>query len=656
VGTIAELFALAWKHHQAGDLFQAELLYRHVVQADPRHADAWCFLGAACQAQGKLAEAEANFRRAVQLTPCHPSAQNCLGIMLAQQGKLDEAATCFIQLIDCQTNDADAHNNLGLVRAQQGRHEEAVASFQRALALQPNFPAARENLAMALQRYQSGGEPAPGRASPGDRAVGEEAKALSRQGVELARAGRFDAAKTCFEQGLRLQPDNVDLHNNLGSLLANQRLFDEAIAQYQEAVRIYPGFSEGHYNLGIVLAKQGRRQEAQAAYREALRLCPDHLDAQNNLGNLHKEMGEFPQALACYEKALRCAPEHPGTRFNRALALLVQGDFDRGLPEYEWRWRTDEFPPCAFRQPRWDGSTLTPPIQPPANASKEAGRTILLHAEQGLGDTIQFIRYAPLVRQRVGRVIVQCQAPLVRLLSTVRGIDKVVGRGSPLTGFDLQAPLASLPGLFHTTPATIPAAVPYVHAETQLADCWRRHLATMPGVKVGIAWQGSPTFRDDRLRSIPLAKFEPLTKVAGVQLINLQKGPGTEQLRCVAGRFPVVDFGDRMDEAHGAFMDTAAIMKSLDLVITSDSAVAHLAGALAVPVWVALPLAPDWRWLLHRTDSPWYPTMRLFRQRQLGDWDEVFRRIVEELKAQLQVTRSSLSKPTPDKAQPATQN
>jgi hypothetical protein len=297
---------------------------------------------------------------------------------------------------------------------------------------------------------------------------------------------------------------------------------------------------------------------------------------------------------------------------------LLTGDFERGWAEYQWRWKAEQCQWRDFSQPLWDGRPLE-------------GRTILLHAEQGLGDTIQFVRYAALVKQRGGGVVVECPTPLLSLLASCERIDRLMGRGDELPAFDLQAPLLSLPGIFHTSLDTIPADGPYLFADPGLVGRWRQELGGIAGFKIGIAWQGNPKNPDDRNRSIPLSDFEPLAGCSAVRLLSLQKEAGTEQLQKVAGRFPVIDLGSRLDEAAGAFMDTAAVMMNLDLVVTSDTAIAHLAGALGVPVWVAISFVPDWRWLLDRSDSPWYPTMRLFRQTRLGDWAGVF----EEIKAAL---------------------
>jgi hypothetical protein len=346
-------------------------------------------------------------------------------------------------------------------------------------------------------------------------------------------------------------------------------------------------------------------------------LKPDYAVAYNNLGLTQVEYGDREAAARSYEEALRLKPDYADAHLNRALLWLLLGDFERGWPEYEWRWRCRGFPKPAFRQPAWDGS----PLQ---------GRTILLHAEQTLGDTLQFIRYAPLVRQRGGKGLLVVPPPLLSLLARCPGVDGLAAQGSPLPDFDIHAPLLSLPGLFRTTLATIPAEVPYLAADPQLVERWRREEDRLTGAfRVGLVWQGPSKHQWDRQRSLPLERFEPLARLPGVRLFRLQPGPGAEQLRSIGERFPVIDLGSRLDPA--SFEDMAAVMASLDLIISVDSDLAHLAGALGRPVWLLLPFAPDWRWLLGREDSPWYPTMRLFRQKEPGNWDGVVDAVVGDL-------------------------
>ena len=334
--------------------------------------------------------------------------------------------------------------------------------------------------------------------------------------------------------------------------------------------------------------------------------------------------GDFEAGWQDYERVLQINPGNEAMLWSRSLLRLSQGDFARGWQEFEYRWTQPGFVPRRPDRPRWDGSSLE-------------GKTIFLHAEQGLGDTIQFIRYLPMVKQRGGTVLFECQPALVRLCTDIAGVDQWVAPGAEVPPFDVQAPLLSLPGIFGTTLANIPAAVPYLRADPDLVEYWSKELTPLQGVKVGIVWQGSPKHKADRYRSVPLKHLESLAEVKGVKLVSLQKGPGTEQLQ---GRFPVLDLSERLDLA-GAFLDTAAIMMNLDLVITVDSAIAHLTGALGVPVWVILPLFSDWRRLREREDSPWYPTMRLFRQKRLGDWDEVLERIAAEVRGLVEARFSS---------------
>jgi Tetratricopeptide repeat len=388
-------------------------------------------------------------------------------------------------------------------------------------------------------------------------------------------------------------------------------------------LNLQPHFPQACNNLGIAHKRQDKLDEAAQWYERALRQRQDYSEAWTNLGNVRREQAHFDEALDCHDRALACDPNSAEAHFNRAQLLLLEADFARGWPEYEWRWRTPAFPRLTFTQPRWDGTDL-------------GGRTILLHAEQGLGDTLQFVRYVPLVKARGGRVILQCQRPLLRVLAGLDDVDLLVPQGAPLPPFDVRAPLLSLPGIFGTSLETVPNVVPYLQADSNHVERWRRELASLDGFKIGIAWQGNPKTAGDKKRSILLSALAPLAQLPGVRLISLQKGPGVDQLGAMARRFPVLDLGTSLDETSGPFMDTAAVMKNLDLVITSDTAVPHLAGALGVPVWVALPKVPDWRWLLQREDSPWYPTMRLFRQRSIGNWHEVF----EGLSSALQTTIS----------------
>jgi Tfp pilus assembly protein PilF len=430
--------------------------------------------------------------------------------------------------------------------------------------------------------------------------------------------GQLDESVACYDQALRLVPDFAEVHNNLALVLHRQDKRETAVDHLRRAIQVKPDYAEAHNNLGNALHEAGQLDEAAACFRRAVELDPNYAEAHNNLGNALRSARRFDEAVASYDAALVLEPDHAQIHLSRAMAWLEMGDFERGWPEYEWRLKCPEYAIRSFRQPIWDGTPLD-------------GRTILLYADHGLGDALQFIRYAPLVHARGGRVLVASRRPTARLLASCRGVAQVLVEGEDLPDFDVYAPLMSLPRIFQTTLMCVPALVPYLTPDGDLFARWSRELATLPGFRIGIAWQGNPEYRRDRHRSFPLSRFAPLAQRPGVRLFSLQKGFGSEQKGAIAGRFPLIDLTGQLAD----FMDDAAFVKNLDLVITPDTSLAHLAGSLGVPVWVPMPVVPDWRWLRDRDDSPWYPTMHLFRQKTWGDWDDVFARIAENLDARL---------------------
>lgn len=650
-----DMLTIGWEHHQAGRYPEAERICRRVLEADPDNADAWHLLGRTNLRLNRLGEAESSYRRALGARPDRADVHSDLGVVLAIQGRLDEAVASLRQALDQAPNSAEAHNNLGLALGQLGRLDEAVASLRQAVSLNPDHPRALSTLGHVLSYRGKYGELAE-TFRPIVRLRPDHLEARLRLGEALANLGEFGEATTCFEAAVRLAPDSPEAHIGLGIALAGLKRFEEAIPRlrkalqlkpdqpeactllgnsfralgrldealdvYEEALRLRPDDAEAHHNRGFVLDELRRCEEAIASFEHALRLAPDHAEAHHNRGVVLGKLARYEEAIASFEHALRLTPDYPEAQRNRALALLILGDFARGWEEFEWRWRCRDLTMPAHPRPLWNGEPL-------------AGRTILLHVEQGLGDTIQFIRYAAPVKARGGRVVVECQRPLVRLLETCPGIDQVVAKGEPLPDFDTHCPLLRLMGLFTTTLETIPASIPYLTADPARIGRWRERLRSLSGFKVGIAWQGNPKHTRDRDRSFPLTEFEPLARIAGLQLISLQKGFGTEQLRALGGRFPVADLGDEVDPGLATIQDTPAVMMSLDLIISPDTALAHLAGALGVPVWIALPLAPDWRWLIGREDSPWYPTARLFRQTERGRWGPVFDRMAVALERRI---------------------
>ncbi len=421
-----------------------------------------------------------------------------------------------------------------------------------------------------------------------------------------------------YQQALRLAPNHVEARNNLGVALQALGRVDQAEACLRDAIRRRPDFADAHSNLGNALQDRGLLDEAIACYRQAIRLKRDHIDAHNNLGNALRAQRRSAEAMECYDEALRIRPDHAQVHLSRALLRLQLGDFEPGWAEYEWRLKCKDYAIPSYPRPLWDGSPVD-------------GQTILIYGDHGLGDTLQFIRYAPLVQDRGGRVVVAVRKPLARILASCPGVEMVIPEGELLPDFAVYIPATSLPRIFGTTLATVPAQIPYLAADSDLVKRWGDEIGRENGFRIGIAWRGNPAYTRDRQRSFALTQFEPLSQLEGVRLYSLQKDFGAEQIVEAASRFAVTDLGSRDTD----FMDTAAAMRNLDLVIAADTSIVHLAGALGSPVWVALSFESDSRWLLDRDDSPWYPTMRLFRQTRPGDWDEVFKRITDELAARL---------------------
>jgi tetratricopeptide (TPR) repeat protein len=609
------LFTQAQQCHQRGQWADADRLYREILAAEPRHSDALHFWGLLHHQAGHNAKAIELMEQALALNPSFSVYHANLGIVLKAVGRADEALAAFERAIAIDPGLADAHNNRGNLLRDRGDFDQAVAAYREAIRLAPWHVAAHYNLGNAL-RDQGKLEEAVSAYGEAVRLKPDYVDAQSNLSVVFRKLGRLAEALACAREALRHAPNNPVVHNNVANVYRDQRRLEEALAHYGQAVALDPRYADAWSNLALMQCELGKLAEAARSAEEALRAAPDHVDARTHLGLALASRGQFDDAARCYDDALRLDPNHAGTHWNRALLRLLRGDFEQGWPEYEWRWQRPDVRSRSFTQPAWNGEPLT-------------GRTILLHAEQGLGDTIQFVRYAPQVKKSGGKVIVECQPALVELARGVEGVDTVVAQGDTLPPFDIQAPLASLPGIFHTTAENIPAEVPYLRVDGAKVDRWRSELATTGDVRIAIVWQGRPGHLLDRTRSVPLMQFAPLARVPGAKLFSFQVGTGAEQLKSTGDGLPIVDLGSQFNP--DSLTDAAAALSNVDLLVTVDTALAHLAGALARPVWVALPLVPDWRWQLNREDSPWYPTMRLFRQRELGNWDDVFERIATAL-------------------------
>jgi tetratricopeptide (TPR) repeat protein len=524
-------------------------------------------------------------------------------IQLHASGQGAEAERMYREILAAIPAHADSIHMLGVLALQAAQPDAALRYMDQAIALRPRVAGYYVNRANALHRL-----------------------------------GRLAEAEAACGEALRVERSCAEAYQVLGHTKSDQRQAEEAVAAYQEAARLKPGLHDIHNNLGIALRYAGRLEEAERSLREAVRREPGEPSLVANLSGVLKELGRVAEAETCLRDALRSRPDDPALQYNLGLLQLLTGNFTDGWTGYEARARAGAVVSPPFRQPRWTGEAL-------------AGRVLLVYAEQGLGSVIQFSRYVPLLAQRVGgagRVIFQAPRSLMRLLSSLNDAPPMIAAGAALPPFDLVCPLLSLPHAFATTVETVPRAVPYLAAEADRVALWRARLAARPtasptvaGFKVGIAWQGNPTSQAELGRSIPLAHFLNLARVPAVRLISLQKHDGLDQLAQLPADTPIETLDDSFDAGPDAFLDAAAVMQSLDLVITTDTSIAHLAGALGRPVWVALQHVPDWRWMLPRPGSdpgraeacPWYPSMRLYRQLRRGDWSEVFTRIATDLTA-----------------------
>ncbi len=441
-----------------------------------------------------------------------------------------------------------------------------------------------------------------------------------QRGWTIQQQRRYADAEQIYRQVIAQAPTNANAWCFLGMTLHDQRQFSQAIDAYKRALQIQPKFPVALNNMGNSLRYLQRIDEADACFQKAIDLQPDYLNAFKNRGTLHVWSGNLERGLKFYELALRINPNEAELHRNLGVIYLLQGRFEEGWAEYRWRWRVGDLHRPKVPAPVWDGSDLR-------------GKSILLTAEQGLGDTLHFVRFAQVLREQGANTTVYCQPALVALLRNSTTLGPMFPNSLPFERpVDYQCSLLDAADLMRVNADSIPKHVPYVFPAENLMRYWSNRFPKNSNIfRVGIAWQGNPDHQADMFRSIPLKHFETLASLPRVELISLQSGFGTEQLGAWQGARPVTVLDPNLDQTSGAFMDTAAIMRHLDLIVTSDTSIAHLAGALGVPTWIALNCMPDWRWLLNRADSPWYPSVRLYRQTVQGDWAQVFAAIRDDL-------------------------
>jgi tetratricopeptide (TPR) repeat protein len=553
--------------------------------------------------------------------PSHPPAQAgeeraAAAAAAYEAGRFDEAERICVAVLDRDPGEFDAIRLLALLQHRAGRCIEALASNDRALALMPDHAETlsnRGNVLAELKRFAEA-------LASYDKALRIEpglTEAHYNRGLLLKGLKRFDDALASLETALGLCPDHAQAHNTRGNVLYELDRCAEAVASYDKAVAVRPDFAEAFNNRGVALYRLRQFEDALASYDRAIAVRPAYAEAFNNRGVALKELRRIEEALASYGKAQQLAPDYADAHWNEALLRLLIGDFAAGLAKYEWRWRRASFtsPLRNFPQPQWAG---TEPLD---------GKTLLLHGEQGFGDVIQFCRYVPQVKSRGARVILEVAEPLCGLMGSL-GAAQVIPAGSRLPAFDLHCPLMSLPLALGTRPDTIPATVPYLAAPADAAAAWETRLGTRKRPRIGIAWAGNPRQENDRNRSTNLRALLPLLDVDAT-FVSLQKDlrPGDDAF--LKARDDIANLGGALAD----FSDAAALVSRLDAVVSVDTSIAHLAGALGKPVFVLLCFTPDWRWLLAGDTNPWYPTARLFRQTRPQDWDEPVAQTADALKA-----------------------
>jgi tetratricopeptide (TPR) repeat protein len=526
--------------------------------------------------KGCIDLAAAKYMQILAIFPDHFDANHLLGALRCQQGRNNDALDLINDALKQNQKSASALSNKGVVLEKLGRFAEAVASYDKALAIKPDY-----------------------------------VEALNNRGHALTKLKRLEEAVASYDKALAIKPDYVEVLNDRGIALKGLKRLEEAMASYDKALAIKPDYAEAFNNRGNALTELKRLGEALASYDKALAIKPDYAETFNNRGNVLMELKRLEEAMASYDKALAIKPDYAEATTNRSFLVLLAGDFSAGWLDYESRW--DRANPLFRRLksplPVWRGEPLS-------------GKTIVVFDEQGFGDILQFCRYLPLLAAKGAKVTFLVRPSLVALMEPLAGSLRIVADLRDGELFDYQSALLSLPLGFGTTLATIPGEAPYLCADPERVERWKDRIGAH-GFKIGIAWQGS-RLGSELGKSFAPAELLGISRLPDVRLISLQKNEGVEQIGDLPGGMRVETLGDDFDAGPDAFLDTAAAMESLDLIISTDTSIAHLAGALGRPVWVALKHVPDWRWLLDRSDSPWYPTMRLFRQHTRDDWRGVF--------------------------------
>ncbi|MEY4977160.1 MAG: hypothetical protein RIQ97_2355 [Pseudomonadota bacterium] len=601
--------------HALGRLQDALASYARALELQPQYPDAHMNMGNALRALDRHEEALACYDRALQLQSGHAQAWFNRGNALQSLARPAEALASFDRALSLRPDDPAMHSNRGNVLQELNRMDEALQAYDRAIALQPDHPEAHFNRGSVLQGMERFDEAL--RAYDQALAIQpRHALAWSNRGTLLETIGRTQEAIASFSRALELAPTRPSLHYNLGNALRALDRNLDAVTCYDQALALDPGHVGAWVNRGISLLKLNSIEASFACYENAEKIDPLHAQTYANRGNVYLKLGQINQAIEQYDRAIAIEPGQQEFLLNKALSLLLLGDFKRGWPLYEWRWKskTGSARQRSFDQPLWLGQ------------ADLAGKTILLHAEQGLGDVIQFCRYAGLVKALGARVLLEVPASLKGLLEGLAGVDELLVAGAALPRFDVHCPLMSLPLAFRTEQASIPSPGAYLKADAVRQAQWRERLGPRRQARIGLVWSGNPNHQNDRHRSLALAEVLPHLP-SNAQWVSLQhevRPADQEALKASSVLNVAQDLRD--------FADTAALVANLDLVVSVDTSVAHLSAALGVPTWVLLPRSPDFRWLLDRPDSPWYAAMTLYRQHAFADWSLALERLAHDLR------------------------
>jgi tetratricopeptide (TPR) repeat protein len=609
---IAAWLVEAFTSHQAGRLAEAERLYRQILAVQPDHLESLHLLSVVSYQRGDYEEALRQADRALEINRDSGLVWNQRGLALQRLKRFDDALMSYDRAIMLSPEHAEALCNRGAALYDLKRFDEAVPSYDRALAVWPRYAEAFCYRGAAL-RHLKRLEEALASCDSALAIQPNYGDAHSTRGDVLFGLRRYDEAVASYDAAIALGVESVELHYVRADALRELKRYDEALASLERLLARWPDYAWAHGCRGIVLHELGRFDEGLASHDRAVALLPDSPVTHTNRGIALYKLKRLEEAAASYERAQALQPDFPAGRYAEALYRLVTGDLPLGWEKLESRWEIEPVKGNlrGFVQPQWSG------------AQDIAGKTVLLHSSDGFGDEIQFCRYAPLVAARGARVIVEVLKPQQELMRTLAGVRQVLARGEPIPDFDLHCTLLSLPRAFGTGLATIPAKTPYLRAAAAAVDSWNARLGPRLRPRIGIAWSGNPMHDNDRNRSIGLAAFLPLLAGADATFVSLHREVRAADAAVLAKRSDILHFGEQLQD----YADTAALIANLDLVVSVDTSVAHLAGALAKPVWILLPFMPEWRWLLDREDTPWYPTARLFRQDASCAWDGVIGRV-----------------------------